>query len=320
MAGTNYQPAAWLRSGHVQTVLPALLRRVNGVSYQRERLTTPDEDFLDLDWSRAGSNALAILSHGLEGSSQRHYIRGMVHRLNLAGLDCLAWNYRGCSGEVNRQLRMYHNGATDDLDLVVRHAIRRGYSAIFLVGFSMGGNLSLLYLSELADQVIPEIKGVVAFSVPTQLADAAEQLKRPANWFYMQRFLRDLRYKVKQKMAQYPDALDDDGYHHIRDFKAFDDRYTAPLHGFDSAEHYWQQCSCGPRLSQLQVPGLLVNARNDPFLGRHCYPCADEVSHYLTTSYPDHGGHVGFMQHGLHGDYWSESRTLAFIEQLLSDG
>lgn len=145
MKNDCYNPPALLRNGHLQTIFPSLFRKVPGVRYLRERIDTPDGDFLDLDWSRTGSRRLAVLSHGLEGNSRRHYIRGMVRVLNSVRIDTLAWNHRGCSGEPNRTLRMYHNGVIDDLDLVVRHAVEKGeYRSVFLVGFSLGGNLSLL--------------------------------------------------------------------------------------------------------------------------------------------------------------------------------
>ena len=143
----DYKPPFILRNGHVQTLYPSLFRKVGGVKYQRRRIDTPDGDFLDLDWSRVGSRRLAVISHGLEGNADRHYVRGMVKALNGEHIDALAWNYRGCSGEPNRLLRMYHNGVIDDLDWVVAHAVQTGrYDAIYLLGFSLGGNLSLLYL------------------------------------------------------------------------------------------------------------------------------------------------------------------------------
>ncbi|UOQ74350.1 YheT family hydrolase [Hymenobacter cellulosilyticus] len=144
-------------NGHVQTIVPSLWRSVPDVTYQRERVETPDGDFLDLDWSRqaAGSaDTLAIVSHGLEGDAGRPYVRGMVRALKRAGLDALAWNYRSCSGEMNRLVRSYHLGDTDDLDFVIRYALATGrYRRIFLTGFSAGGNVTLKYLGENPDRV-----------------------------------------------------------------------------------------------------------------------------------------------------------------------
>ena len=228
----DYNPPIWLRNGHVQTVLPSIFRRVNGVFYERERIQTPDGDFLDLDWSGSGEKLLAILSHGLEGNRRRTYIKGMVKALNQSHIDCLAWNYRTCSGEMNRKLRMYHNGCTDDLDLVIRHAISKGYENIILIGFSMGGNISLLYLGQQSEQTLPHVKGAVTFSVPIDLEDSARQLGHRSNTIYMKRFLLSFHQKLKEKKALFPDQIDIRGYDRIKDFTTYDDRYTAPLHGF----------------------------------------------------------------------------------------
>ena len=294
-----------------------MFRKVRDVRYKRERIYTPDDDFLDLDWSRSGEKTLAVISHGLEGDSRRAYVKGMAKALNEVHIDCLAWNYRGCSGETNRQLRMYHNGCTDDLDLVIRHAIAEGYENIFLIGFSMGGNLSLLYAGQQSEWIVPQLKGVVAFSVPIDLAGSAGQLSRISNTLYMKRFLRMLHRKVRAKMALFPDEIDDRGYDRIKDFKAFDDRYTAPIHGFECAEDYWAKCSCGPLLGRIRVPSLIVNASNDPFLGASCYPHRQITSPDVCFEVPKYGGHVGFMQRRINGRYWSESRTVDFIQQFI---
>lgn len=311
-----YKPAPWFRNGHIQTICSSMFRRVSGVYYQRERIQTPDDDFLDLDWSCSGEKLLTVISHGLEGDSQRPYVKGMVKALNEAHIDCLAWNYRTCGGETNRQLRMYHNGSTDDLDLVVRHAIAKGYENIILIGFSMGGNLSLLYLGQQSAQVLPQLKGAVTFSVPVDLEGAARQLSRSSNTFYMKRFLRMLHRKVKEKMELFPDQIDDRDYDQIKDFKAFDDRYTSPIHGFRNAEDYWAKCSCGPLLERIRIPSLIVNAEDDPFLGTSCYPYQQKINPNIYLEVPRYGGHVGFMSSRINGKYWSESRTVDFVQEL----
>lgn len=316
---TDYKPAPWLRNGHIQTIFPTIFRKVNGVYYNRERIQTPDDDFLDIDWSCSGEKILAVISHGLEGDSERSYVKGMVKELNRAHIDCLAWNYRTCSGETNRQLRMYHNGCTDDLNLVIRHGIAKGYENIVLIGFSMGGNLSLLYLGQQSDQAYPELKGAVAFSVPVDLEDAARQLSRVSNKIYMKRFLRMLHQKIKEKMVLFPDQINDRRYYEIKDFKSYDDRYTAPIHGFKSAEDYWTKCSCGPFLGQIRIPCLIVNAKDDPFLGSSCYPYQQSVNPNIYLEIPKYGGHVGFMNRSINAKYWSEARTVSFIQELFKN-
>ncbi len=196
----NYRPPTLLFNAHLETIYPSLFRNVEGVAYQRERIKTPDDDFLDLDWLKGSNKKLVIISHGLEGNSHRAYVKGMAKAFYNTGHDALCWNFRGCGEEMNHQLRFYHSGATDDLELVVKHAIRQQrYTEIYLVGFSLGGNLTLKYLGERGSNFYPELKGSVTFSVPLDLHTSSLQISQPSNWIYSQRFLSNLKAKVIQK-------------------------------------------------------------------------------------------------------------------------
>jgi predicted alpha/beta-fold hydrolase len=166
---TGYKAPYFLSNAHLGTIVPNLLRWTFGVTYVRERLFTPDGDFLDIDWSVGRNSKLVILSHGLESSSRSTYILGMVKHFNLQGYDTMAWNFRSCSGEVNLTVPFYHPGQTDDFQLVIDAAVKRGYKEIYLAGFSLGGALTLRYLGELGEKVQAEIKRAVVFSVPTDL-------------------------------------------------------------------------------------------------------------------------------------------------------
>lgn len=316
---SSYHVPLLLRSGDFQTIYPTVMRRLSPALFQRERICTPDDDFVDLDWSRVMSRKLVILSHGLEGSTYRHYMIGMSSLMNRRGWDALAWNYRGCSGETNHRLRMYHNGSIDDLDCVIRHALKAGfYDTLALIGFSLGGNLTLMYLGSRADTLDPRIRASVAFSVPCDLKSGASQLAKARNYLYMKQFLVSLHMKIKLKMEQMPGAINDDDYGRIRDFKSFDDRYTAPLHGFRDAEDYWEKCSSSRFLSAIRVPTLIVNALDDPFLAGACYPIEQATdSRYVHLEMPNHGGHVGFVQFNEDGTYWSENRAAEFLERAL---
>lgn len=310
-----YRPPLFFSNPHVQTILPSVFRKVKDVSYRRERINTPDDDFLDLDWSEVGSNRVSILLHGLEGMSDRAYIRGMARALNRGGWDVVAMNFRGCSGECNRRLRFYHSGDTGDLETVVAHVIARGaYTEMALIGFSLGGNVVLKYLGERGNRVRTEIRKAVAFSVPVDLAAGSARMSLPSNRIYMKRFLKMLHEKIRMKMEIMPGQLDDDGYHTMRTFKEFDDRYTAPINGFRDAEDYWELSSSKPFLNDISVPTLLVNAADDPFLPEECFP-VDQAranpSFYLEI--PSHGGHTGFMAFNARKEYWSESRAVAFL-------
>lgn len=309
-----YKAPALLAGSHLETIYPALFRKVNGIAYERERITTPDHDFLDLDWLKQGATKLVIISHGLEGNSDRAYVRGMARIFYQHGYDALAWNYRGCSGEINRKVRFYHSGATDDLDFIVRHAASFGYTEINLVGFSLGGNLTLKYLGEKSDTLHSTIHKSVAFSVPLNLKTSCDKISMRSNWIYSQRFLKSLKKKVAEKASVFSE-IDPAPLARITSLLEFDDVYTAPLHGFKNALDYYEQSSSLRFLHRIKRPTLIVNAKNDPFLSPECYPTESQFPH-LTFEYPTRGGHVGFALFSENGLYWSELRALHFIQQL----
>lgn len=309
----TYHAPFLLFNKHLETIYPALIRKVEGMPYTRERIVTPDEDFLDLDWLRQDSKKLIILSHGLEGNSQRSYIKGMANLFYKNGFDVLAWNYRGCSEEMNHQIRFYHSGATDDLDWVVNHSISSGYSEINLIGFSLGGNLTLKYLGEKASSLNPLIKKGIAFSVPLNLHTCCIELSKPSNWIYNKRFLSSLKEKVITK-SKTISALNPDSLDSITSLLDFDNLYTAPIHGFKNAIDYYEQCSSLQYIEFITRPTLVVNALNDPFLSSDCYPSHLKNHRYLKFEYPERGGHVGFALFNQNGLYWSELRALQFIQ------
>lgn len=313
----SYTAGVGLANGHVQSILPSLLRKV-AVPFERCKLELDDGDFLLVDslTAKAEKAPLVILSHGLEGNSHRPYIQGMARHFHEAGWHVLAWNFRGCGGEPNRLPRFYHSGAFEDLRSVIRHGLNQGATQILLIGFSMGGNQTLLTLAE--PDLEPEVMGGIGFSVPLDLAACAGALAKPAQRIYMQRFLRDLRVKIADKAERFPDQVSLDGYSRIRNFKDFDDRYTAPLHGFRNAEDYWHRCSSGRVLTRLQRPALVVNALDDPFLAPGCYRSSGRNSRFLQMESPLRGGHCGFMRWRLNRPLWSEQRALNFAQSLLS--
>jgi predicted alpha/beta-fold hydrolase len=305
----NYKRPYLLFNKHLETIYPSVFRKVELPSYKRERIITPDDDFLDLDWLTQNSDNLVIISHGLEGNSSRAYIKGMAKVFFNNNYDVLAWNYRGCGEEMNKKLRFYHSGATDDLDVVVKHAGKK-YKSVFLVGFSLGGNVTLKYLGETPEK----IKGAVVFSVPLNLRSSCEKISLPENFIYSKRFLKSLKKKIVDK-SKVMKEIDVSGIERITNLKDFDDRYTAPLHGFIDAIHYYESCSSLYFLKNISVPTLVVNAKNDPFLSEDCYPTNVDNS-FIEFDYSQYGGHVGFAAFDLNGLYWSELRALQFIEAI----
>ncbi|PSQ72989.1 MAG: alpha/beta hydrolase [Bacteroidetes bacterium QH_6_64_77] len=314
---STYTPPPLLDGGHRQTLYASLLRRVHFTYDRRERIDTPDDDFLDLDWARADAreaHRVAILTHGLEGSADRKYMRGMAQAFVRRGWDVCALNLRGCSGETNRQAVTYHSGKTDDLALVVDHVLDAGYTSVALVGFSLGGNLTLKYCGDRGTQVDDRVQGAVALSAPVDLDASADRIDRWSNWHYTQYFLRSLRQKIRVKAQQHPDRVSTEALRTITTLRGFDDAYTAPLHGFDGAADYYRCASSKPLLPDIAVPTLLLNAANDPFLPPACYPYSIARNHArLTLEVPESGGHGGFVSFNDAGTYWSERRTLSFL-------
>ncbi|MES2199559.1 MAG: alpha/beta fold hydrolase [Chlamydiota bacterium] len=313
---SSYTAPKWLLGKHSETILPSLFRQVEGVIYIRERIPTPDGDFLDLDWSGKGGGRLAILSHGLEGSTFSPYILGMVKTLNEDGWDTAAWNLRGCSGELNLRRRFYHAGSTEDLDTVVKHAVKtRRYSEIILIGFSLGGNIVLKYLGENNLGATPYISKSVVFSVPCDLHSCVNKLSSKVNYIYLRNFLDTLKSKLTKKAEKFPDILLDVDLSKIHSFTDYDNYITAPLFGFDNALHYYSECSTSKVISNIRTPCLIVNAKNDPILDISSSPVEEcRKSRFVNLEQPSRGGHLGFMKDRINGDYWSEGRVLEFLK------
>ncbi|MEM1406146.1 MAG: alpha/beta fold hydrolase [Bacteroidota bacterium] len=313
-----YSPPFYLRNGHVSTVVPSIWRQVENVNYERERIETPDDDFLDLDWCYASSRNLVVITHGLEGSSKRPYVLGMAKHFHSQNWNVLAWNCRSCSGEINRKGRFYHHGETGDLHLVVKHAIEKNiYENIVFIGFSMGGSITIKFLSELPNELQSRVKCGVTASVPVDLAESVAEFRKTSMAFYRNKFLQRLEKKIKLKAQRYPDQIDYKDFSKIKYFPDFDNAYTAPLHGFKDAYDFYEKASAKNYLQRVQVPLLLVNALNDPFLTENCYPYGlAESSKFVHLETPKYGGHVGFIEYGKQTTYL-ESRAYDFVSHLL---
>ncbi|MFV0438116.1 MAG: YheT family hydrolase [Desulfopila sp.] len=325
LAGSEYVAPLCFRNGHLQTAYPTLFRPIPSTSPQRARLDTADGDFVDIDrhLSATGRHGrLAVISHGLEGNSRKKYVLGMARHLTRTGWDVACLNFRGCSGEPNRLPRFYHSGVTDDLHTVLTWALGQGdYSAAALIGFSMGGNQTLKYLGENPALVPRQVKAAVVFSVPCDLAGASRQLANWQNRLYMRYFMRGLQKKIQDKAQIFPECFDLSGLLAMRTFSLFDDRYTAPLHGFVDGEDYYQRCSANRFLGGIRLPTLLVQAGDDPFLSPTCYPGSQaRGSSVFHLEIPRHGGHVGFVGNTSANIYWSEERAGEFLRRVLAGG
>jgi uncharacterized protein len=308
----DYDYPKWLFNGHLQTIIPGLFRTSFALPFERERVNTPDGDFLDLDWLNNDSNSLVIISHGLEGNSRRPYMVGMARHFFQNGFDVLNWNYRGCSEELNKKPIFYHSGATYDLDFVVNHAAEN-YDHLYLIGFSLGGNLTLKFLGEKRERN-PKIRKAVAISVPLHLESSCEKISSGENILYSKRFLKTLKEKVVRKSMQFPGEIPTGILRKIKTLQDFDNYYTGPLHGFRDAHDYYEQNSSLYFLENIEIPALILNAQNDPFLSDKCFPIS--MGRKLETvwmDFPKYGGHVGFRPRKKEDIYWSEKRAFEFI-------
>ena len=307
-------PPFYLVNGHLETIIPSLRRVIKDVKYKRERIETPDNDFLDIDWLKQKSPRLLVISHGLEGNTDRHYVKGLAKLFYQNSWDILAWNNRTCSGEMNRQKIMYHHGASYDLRTVVEHVNKIGdYKEIALVGISMGGAQTIRYLGEQEKYPLPKnLTKAVAISAPCALPESAATLKKRRNRIYEQRFLGKLKKKLVEKANQFPD-IDISNLDQIKTIEAFDNHYSGPLHGFQNAEEFYAWCNPLPFIEKIKVPLLILNALNDPLLQGDCYPyliVSNQSNIFLET--PKRGGHVGFTVPRSEFTY-AESRALGFL-------
>lgn len=310
-----FKPPVFQYNGHLQSIIPSIFRKVGFRYARRERLELPDGDFVDLDWSaqHKTSNKLVIITHGLEGDSTRHYVTGVAKLFTENGFDALGWNCRSCSGELNRLPRFYHHGDASDLCAVITHTVNNyAYQKIVLVGFSMGGSLTLRAVAAFPEQVLPQVKATISFSVPCSLKGSVDALSTKENKIYLNRFLKKLGKKIKAKSILFPEYIDAQGYDLIKSFIEFDNRYTCTLHGFEHALDFYEKASVGPLLHRIQVPSLIVQAQNDPFLLSNCMPIeVAQQSDHLFLEMPAVGGHCGFMQAGKKYS-WAEERALLF--------
>ncbi len=317
---STYHPSLLFKNAHFNTVYKTLFHKTF-IAYKRERIITPDADFLDLDFSTVGSKTLVIAMHGLEGSSQSKYIISVISYLNSCKIDCVAINFRGCSGEDNNHLHSYNSGKTDDVQIVINHLLENyTYKNIILLGYSMGGNITLKYLGETTN-LASEIKGAIAISVPCDLKGSSYALATWNNYMYMNRFLRTLKDKTILKLEKFPKiGIDKDIVLKATSFKDFDNAVTAPLFGFKNAEDYWEESSSKQFIPTIRKPTLLINALDDSFLSESCFPFQEAKNHsYLNFETPKYGGHVGFNSSFFGKDVlWSENRVLSFIKHIIS--
>lgn len=302
----NYHAPVWLPGGHLQTIWPALYgRRVRGapVDFRRERWTTPDGDFIDVDWLHATGAAgtapaqrpLLVLFHGLEGSSSSHYAQAFASFCRSRGVAFAVAHFRGCSGELNHAPRAYHSGDFQEVDWILRRFAQQHGRPIAAIGISLGGNALMRWAGEAGESARAVAQALAAVCSPLDLAAGGHAIGRGFNRLvYTPMFLRSMKPKAMRKLAQHPGLFDADALMGARDLYAFDNIFTAPLHGFANTDDYWDRASAKPHLTKVAVPALLVNALNDPFVPAASLPRPGSVSRHVELWQPRQGGHVGF--------------------------
>ena len=322
---TPYRAPRWLPGGHAQTIHAARWVRRPPVTYWRERWETPDFDFIDLDWvdsphqelalDQRDDTPLVVLFHGLEGSSDSPYARGLMHAVNARGWRGVVVHFRGCSGEINRLPRAYHSGDSAEIDWILRRLRSTRSSPMYVAGVSLGGNALLKWLGEQGDDACEIITRAAAVSAPVDLAAAGVALARGFNMIYTRNFLATMKTKTLAKMKRYPALCDMRRMQAARTLYQFDDLVTAPLHGFKGVDDYYARASSKAFLQTIAVPTLVLNARNDPFLPGQFLPAPEAVSSSVQLETPATGGHVGFVTGGFPGNSaWLPQRLLQFFE------
>ena len=323
-----FKPAWWLHNAHLQTLYPAIIRNAPlppGV--RRERLITPDQDFLDLDWCGAGNQPLIILLHGLTGSSRSGYIKGLQSVLMAQGFRSVALNFRGCSGEYNHSARCYHSGETEDIHYVYQTLRQREPdTAMAAVGFSLGGNVLLKWLGEQGNEI--SLFAAVAVSVPLVLSTCATKLDFGFSKIYRGNLLRELKHYVRSKQrhlaklgkfreAERIEELGD--LSSIKSFWQYDDQVVAKLHGFKNVQDYYERSSSRQFLKSIAIATLLIQASDDPFMTEAVLPDLNELSSSIHLEVTQGGGHVGFVAGEIPFKpvYWLERRIPEFLRQQL---
>ncbi|MCX7099494.1 MAG: hydrolase [Methylococcales bacterium] len=326
LINSTFKPAWWLNNPHLQTLYPALLRKLPPpADIRRERLITPDADFVDIDWCGEGNQPLVILLHGLTGSSLSGYIKGLQCTLWAQGLRSVALNFRGCSGEYNHTARCYHSGETEDIHFLYQTLRQREPDTPFAaVGFSLGGNVLLKWLGEQGDKL--SLVAAVAVSVPLVLSACATRLDNGFSKIYRANLLRELKQYIRDKHVYLAHlgkdheaakiaALGD--LSGVNSFWQYDDRVVARLHGFADVSDYYQRASSRQFLKAITVNTLVIQAVDDPFMTSAVLPSADELSASVQMEVTRGGGHVGFIvgNNPLQPEYWLEQRITQFLQQ-----
>lgn len=317
----GYQAPWWLPGGHLQTIYPFFVLRNAPPPYRRERIDTPDGDFVDFDWvDAAAGKPTVVLFHGLEGCSSSHYASAVMHAVAARGWRGVVAHFRGCSGQPNRLARAYHSGDADEIDWMLRQVRMRASGPLFAAGVSLGGNALLKWLAREGTEATTLLCAAAVISAPMDLMTAGHRLSSGFNRVYGRHFLRTLKRKAFEKLTRHPDLVNHPRVRAARSLRAFDDAFTAPVHGYRDVTDYWTRASTISEISKVALPTLIVHARNDPFLPGRYLPENEPAHGSVEFEFTERGGHVGFVTGAFPGKLtWLPRRTLGFLAQHLAD-
>lgn len=312
---TPYHAPSWLPGGHAQTLWPLLIKP-RPLPLRRERWATPDGDFIDVDHLDGPAEApLVVLFHGLEGSSHSHYAISTAHACRQRGWRLALPHFRGCSGELNRRPRAYHSGDSAEIDWILRRLLTAGGGrTLHAAGVSLGGNALLKWAGERGSEAGNVVSGVAAVCPPLDLAACGHHLANGFNRLYTKHFLATLKARSAARLALFPGLFDESRMRSARNLFQFDDAVTGPIHGFAGADDYWARSSAKPWLAGIEVPALVINPKNDPFLPAQHLPRPGEAGPQVRLEQPAAGGHVGFVSGSFPGNLdWLPQRLLHFF-------
>lgn len=315
-----FRPAPWLKNPHLQTLWAGLVRRQPDLRHRRERLDLPDNDFVDLDWTLGQSGPIVIILHGLTGSIESKYARGLMNAVHDMGWRAVLMNFRGQSGEPNRLPRSYHSGDTGDLNfLVTTLKAREPDTPLAVVGYSLGGNVTLKWMGEQGSHA--PVVTAVAVSPPFDLAICAKSINSGLSKGYQNKLLREMRLAVETKFSHMSPPIDLPDLDELNDFFSYDDAITAPLHGFRDVDHYYEESSCAKYLKDIQIPSLVIHAIDDPFMSPVIVPTERMLSKAVTLELSRYGGHVGFVAADRMARplYWLEQRIPDYLKAFFQD-
>jgi predicted alpha/beta-fold hydrolase len=315
MKNRDFKPAWWLRSPHLQTLWPVFFKKRHKLDLINEQVELDDGDFLDICWSRSRSDKIVLVLHGLEGSLDSHYINGIIYKLEQAGYKPVLMHFRGCSGRINRLPRAYHSGETGDVAFIAEYINKKtGFYPYAVVAYSLGANVLLKWLGETGGS--NKLTKAAAVSVPFRLHDAAKRLEKGLSKIYREHLLKSLRktYVEKFKKIQAPLNVD---VKTLTSFWEYDDKVTAPLHGFKGAQDYYDTCSSRGFIKHIQVPTRIIHAADDPFMFETTLPENNELNNNIDFIRTDFGGHVGFISSKslFSPEYWCENKIIEFLEE-----